>query len=123
VKAIVAQKFFPGLLDIYLGKTGYDAQQYDGSADPNRPNNLWEPLPGDFGAHGDFDSRAHKRSWQVDLNLNRRWIGLGLAAAGAAILFVKIETNWKRSRTKFGNSWLHERSLRKTKLELDNRCF
>lgn len=89
VQAIVAQKFFPGLLDIYLGKTGYDAQQYDGSADPNRPNNLWEPLPGDFGAHGDFDSRAHKRSWQVDLDLNRRWIALGLAAAGAAILFMK----------------------------------
>ncbi|MGC2299607.1 MAG: SDR family oxidoreductase, partial [Acidobacteriaceae bacterium] len=27
VKAIVGQKFIPGLLDIYLGKTGYKAQQ------------------------------------------------------------------------------------------------
>jgi NADP-dependent 3-hydroxy acid dehydrogenase YdfG len=88
VGAIQAQKFFPGLLDRYLGRTGYDSQQYDGLADPNRPNNLWEPLPGDFGAHGEFDARAHARSWQSTLNLNRRWIGLGLAAGAltAAIL-------------------------------------
>jgi NAD(P)-dependent dehydrogenase (short-subunit alcohol dehydrogenase family) len=93
VQAIVANKFFPGLLDRYLGKTGYDAQQYNGPADPNRPNNLWEPLPGDFGAHGDFDSRAHKRSWQLALDLNRKWIGLALIAAGIAVAAAK-----KRSR-------------------------
>jgi NAD(P)-dependent dehydrogenase (short-subunit alcohol dehydrogenase family) len=89
VEAIQAQKFIPGLLDNYLGKTGYDAQQYDGAADPNRPNNLWEPLPGDHGAHGDFDSRAHKRSWQLTLNLNRRWIGLGILIAGATAAFFR----------------------------------
>jgi NAD(P)-dependent dehydrogenase (short-subunit alcohol dehydrogenase family) len=89
VEAIQAQKFIPGLLDKYLGKTGYDAQQYDGAADPNRPNNLWEPLPGDHGVHGDFDNRAHKRSWQLTLNLNRRWIGLGILAAGAAAAFFR----------------------------------
>jgi NAD(P)-dependent dehydrogenase (short-subunit alcohol dehydrogenase family) len=89
VQAIVANKFFPGLLDRYLGKTGYDAQQYNGPADPNRPNNLWEPLPGDFGAHGDFDSRAHKRSWQLALDLNRKWIGLALIAAGIAVAAAK----------------------------------
>jgi NAD(P)-dependent dehydrogenase (short-subunit alcohol dehydrogenase family) len=89
VAAIQGQKFIPGLLDTYLGKTGYDSQQYDGQADPNRPNNLWEPLPGDFGAHGDFDQRAHKRSWQLLLNMNRRWIALGLFAAGATAAFWK----------------------------------
>ena len=88
VKAIQAQKFFPGFLDHYLGRTGYDSQQFDGAADPNRPNNLWKPLPGDWGAYGDFDNRVHKRSWQLTLNLNRRWIGLGLLAlgVGAALL-------------------------------------
>src|SRR5438270_1239197 len=84
IEAIQAQKLFPGLLDRYLGKAGYDSQQYDGAADPNRPNNLWKALPGDWGAHGEFDSRAHTRSWQSTLNLNRRWIGLGLLAAGLA---------------------------------------
>ena len=91
VEAITGQKFVPGLLDKYLGESGYDAQQYDGSADPNRPNNLWEPLPGDFGPHGDFGARSHDRSLQLTLNLNRRWIGLGLLAAGAALAFLKKE--------------------------------
>ncbi|HKT23387.1 MAG TPA: SDR family oxidoreductase [Terriglobales bacterium] len=89
VAAITGQKFIPGILDRYLGKTGFDSQQYDGAADPNRPNNLWEPLPGDHGAHGDFDTRAHQRSWQLTLDLNRRWIGLGLVAAGAAVALIK----------------------------------
>ena len=92
VAAIQGQKFIPRLLDTYLGKTGYDSQQYDGRADPHRPNNLWEPLPGDFGAHGDFDQRAHKRSWQLLLNMNRRWMALGLFAAGATAAF------WKNRR-------------------------
>ena len=82
IGAILAQQFFPGWLDHYLGKTGYDSQQYDGPADPNRPSNLWKPLPGDWGAHGEFDHRAHSRSWQSTLNLNRHWIGLGVLAAG-----------------------------------------
>src|ERR1051325_4412949 len=43
-KAILAQKFAPGIADRYLARNGYDAQQFDGPADPNRPNNLWEPL-------------------------------------------------------------------------------
>lgn len=89
VAAITGQKFIPGLLDRYLGETGYDAQQYDGAADPNRPSNLWQPLPGDFGAHGEFESRAHKRSWQTILDLHRRWIGLGFLAAGLAAAWVK----------------------------------
>src|SRR3954468_4331017 len=100
IEAIQAQKFIPGLLDKYLGKTGYAAQQYDGAADPNRPNNLWEPLPGDHGAHGDFDNRAHKRSWQLTLNLNRRWIGLGILAAGAVAAFFRN----RESITEFTNT-------------------
>src|SRR5438034_743144 len=65
VGAIVADKIAPGLLDRYLGRTGYDSQQYDGAEDPNRPDNLWQPVPGDHGAHGAFDSRA--RSWSPQL--------------------------------------------------------
>ena len=62
VKAIVGNKVFPGYLDRYLGRHGYDAQQTNEPADPNRPNNLWKPLQHDFGAHGRFDTRAHTRS-------------------------------------------------------------
>jgi hypothetical protein len=37
--------------------TGYNSQQHDGAEDPNRPDNLWQPVPGDHGAHGAFDAR------------------------------------------------------------------
>src|SRR3954463_13677326 len=60
VEVIVANKIAPGLLDHYLARTGYDSQQHDGAEDPNRPDNLWQPVPGDYGAHGAFDARARK---------------------------------------------------------------
>src|SRR5213075_1770491 len=37
VKAIVANKIAPGLLDHYLARNGYGSQQHDGAEDPNRP--------------------------------------------------------------------------------------
>ena len=46
VKAIVGNKLAPSFADRYLARHGYDAQQHDGPEDPNRPNNLWHPVPG-----------------------------------------------------------------------------
>jgi NAD(P)-dependent dehydrogenase (short-subunit alcohol dehydrogenase family) len=84
VKAIVGDKLAPGIADHYLAHAGYEAQQYDGAADPNQPNNLWTPLPGDHGAHGAFDARAKCWSWQFWANKHRGKIALaclGLASA------------------------------------------
>ncbi|HQE28669.1 MAG TPA: SDR family oxidoreductase, partial [Phycisphaerae bacterium] len=58
VKAILANKLFPGMLDRYLARTGFAAQQSDQPVASDRPSNLFEPVPGDFGAHGVFDDRA-----------------------------------------------------------------
>lgn len=88
VEAIVANKVAPGLLDHYLGRTGYDSQQTNELENPSRPNNLWEPVAGDHGTHGTFDSRAHNHSSELWLGLHRGWIGLALAAcAGAGFYF------------------------------------
>lgn len=81
VKAIVGERVAPGLLDRYLAKKGYDAQQTDGAADPDRPNNVWSPVPGDHGAHGRFDERSKGKSVQLWASLNRGL--LALAAVGA----------------------------------------
>jgi NAD(P)-dependent dehydrogenase (short-subunit alcohol dehydrogenase family) len=91
---ITANKIAPGFGDWYLAQQGYDAQQYDGLADPNWPNNLYEPLPGDHGTHGDFDSRAYDNSWQVWLDRHRGWVlaGVGLAALLGAALFRRNKT-------------------------------
>jgi NAD(P)-dependent dehydrogenase (short-subunit alcohol dehydrogenase family) len=59
VAAIVGQKFIPGLLDRYLGKTGYESQQLKGQPqDPNAPNNLYNYVPGDHGTRGKFSDRS-----------------------------------------------------------------
>jgi hypothetical protein len=74
----------PGLGDWYLGKTGFDSQMTDEPANAERPNNLWEPIDEDRGAHGSFDSRAKAGSWQLWLSTHRHWIaGAGLGALAA----------------------------------------
>jgi short-subunit dehydrogenase len=59
---VAANKFVPGLLDRYLARTGFDSQQSDEADSADRPDNLYEPVPGGFGAHGRFDDRASGRS-------------------------------------------------------------
>jgi NAD(P)-dependent dehydrogenase (short-subunit alcohol dehydrogenase family) len=83
VEAIVANKIEPGLLDRYLAKTGFNSQQRDEPEDPNRPDNLWEPAPGDFGAHGPFDREARDFSPQVWATTHRGWLLAGVGVAGA----------------------------------------
>ncbi len=85
VQAIVGNKLAAWYADRYLARNGYESQQYDGVADPGRPHNLWEPLPGDFGAHGEFDDRSTGSSPQLWLNMRRDWV---VAAAASLMLFL-----------------------------------
>ena len=89
VAAILGQKVAPGLLDLYLGRTGYEAQQYDGPSDPQQPDNLFQPVSGDFGAHGDFDDRAHEHSPELWIDLHRWLTGLGILGAAGIYQLVK----------------------------------
>lgn len=82
VKAILGNRIAPGLLDRYLGRNGFDAQQTCEPAAADRADNLMLPLPGDHGAHGTFDHRARSFSAQFWL-ARKRWLLLGCAAAGA----------------------------------------
>jgi short-subunit dehydrogenase len=59
VVAIEGNKVAPGLADRYLGRTGFDSQQTSEAVAKDRPDNLFAPLPGDFGAHGIFSNQAH----------------------------------------------------------------
>jgi NAD(P)-dependent dehydrogenase (short-subunit alcohol dehydrogenase family) len=87
VEAIVGNKVAPRLLDQYLGRTGYDSQQTSEPENPDRRNNLWDPVDGDedFGSHGSFDNRARPFSFQVWADLRRSWIALGLGASAATL--------------------------------------
>jgi NAD(P)-dependent dehydrogenase (short-subunit alcohol dehydrogenase family) len=87
----LANKVVPGLLDHYLAKTNYQAQQTDLPYDPGRPANLWEPLDDDrdVGAHGPFDDRSRSTSPQFWLTKHRSTVataGLGTLALAGALL-------------------------------------
>jgi NAD(P)-dependent dehydrogenase (short-subunit alcohol dehydrogenase family) len=95
VATILAERLIPGLLDRYLARTGYRAQQTDEMADPSAPGNLWQPVDrgADHGAHGRFDDRAHPHSAQAWLSRNRGLVGAG---AGAAALGAALATATRR---------------------------
>jgi NAD(P)-dependent dehydrogenase (short-subunit alcohol dehydrogenase family) len=95
VATILGNRMIPGLLDRYLAKTGYRAQQTDEPIDPNKPGNLWQPVDRreDHGAHGSFDDRAHDHSAQAWLSRNRALVGAG---AGAAALGAALATAARR---------------------------
>jgi len=82
---IQGNKFLPALGDWYLSKTGYKSQQTSEPADPDRPNNVWQPLDQqrDYGAHGTFDKKARGTSWQLWADTHPGWLSL-IGAAGLA---------------------------------------
>jgi hypothetical protein len=59
VKAILANKVSRRFGDYEAAKLGWDSQMYDGKQPPHQRDDLYVPVPGDHGAHGDFDQRAH----------------------------------------------------------------
>ncbi|MDT8304364.1 MAG: SDR family oxidoreductase [Anaerolineae bacterium] len=90
VLTIWGNKLLPGLGDRYLARTGYKSQQTDEPRDPDQPHNLWQPLPGDHGAHGVFDERARADSRQLWANMHLRELAAAaLGLSGAAFLLLK----------------------------------
>jgi NAD(P)-dependent dehydrogenase (short-subunit alcohol dehydrogenase family) len=87
VGTIIGEKLAGGLLDRYLARTGYDAQQVDRTPPRSGPN-LWEAADRrlDHGAHGAFDDKAKPRSRQWWLNSHRNALGIGAAATAALLL-------------------------------------
>jgi hypothetical protein len=86
VKAILGNKIIPGWLDRYLARMAYEGQQTETAIVPTRPDNLFSSVPGDYGAHGIFDSRSQCGSTQLWLTKHRNW----LIFAGAIIGLLKL---------------------------------
>ncbi len=73
------------LLDRILARIGYSGQQRPQPISPQRRDNMFEPVPGDHGAHGSFDAKARSFSPQLWATMHRTEIALAaLAAAGGA---------------------------------------
>jgi len=69
VEAIYGQEIAPSFADRYLAKHCFDGQQTSQPVSPDRPDNLFEPVAGDYAAHGIFDNRAKSFSVQSAMNL------------------------------------------------------
>ncbi len=94
VLAILGQKFIPGMLDRYLGKTGYTSQQIPNEPkNPNAPNNLYEYVPGVHSARGKFDDRSTRTSAEIFVSLHRN-----LVAVGAVVALTAIGSAWIAKR-------------------------
>jgi len=81
LQAIWGEKFVSPLVDRYLAATGISGQQDKEPVARGRRDNLYDPLPGDHGAHGRFDAIAHRRSPQLWLTTHRAQTALGVGAA------------------------------------------
>jgi short-subunit dehydrogenase len=85
-RAIWGQRVIPGVLDHLAARLAWDGQMYDGAQDPNRPVDLYEPVPGHQGAHGAFDDRALDHSWEVQLTMQASWLStLVTGVAGSVV--------------------------------------
>ena len=90
LQGILMEKFLPGIADRILASTGYKSQQTSEPRDPNRPHNLWEPVPGHQDATGVFEDRTRDRSLQLTFAKNRNKFSLaimGLMALITAAIF------------------------------------
>ena len=87
VGTILGNRLVAPLLDRYLARTGVSGQQSLQDARPQIGDNLWAPVPGDHGAHGDFDRKAHAHSPELAVSLHRRAALVGVAALVAVSSF------------------------------------
>lgn len=93
VRAVLANRIAPALIDRYLASAGYSGQLTDERKQADAPSNLFEPVAGSYAAHGRFDDRASASSWQMftDRHRTAAWsialAGLGLGAAYVARLW------------------------------------
>jgi short-subunit dehydrogenase len=82
---LLANAVAPGVLDRYLARTGFQAQQTDQPPTPEA--NLWRPEDGrkgaDHGAHGIFDKTAHAHDPQEWASRHHGLVAAGVTAAAA----------------------------------------
>lgn len=108
--AIIIQgnKLFPALGDLYLGKTGYKSQQTDQPANHERPDNIWTPVDEqrDYGAHGTFDKRSRRKSWQIWADTHPGLVALvgsaGVAGVAGGVALLKKLTQAPQTNRRDG---------------------
>jgi NAD(P)-dependent dehydrogenase (short-subunit alcohol dehydrogenase family) len=83
-KLLWGQKLSPRAGDLVLLRNGWKGQHTKELKPTDSPDNLFEPMPGDPGAHGRFDEQTRSRTAWTWLRLHRGLVGaaLGLGTMG-----------------------------------------
>jgi NAD(P)-dependent dehydrogenase (short-subunit alcohol dehydrogenase family) len=89
-KLLWGQKLSPRAGDLVLLRNGWKAQHTDELKPTSSPDNLFEPLPGDPGAHGRFDARSRPTTLWTWLRLHRALIGAGLGLGTMGLLAGRV---------------------------------
>ena len=79
LKAIVANRIAPSWIDKYLAKAGYTGQLTDQRLPADAPSNLFEPVPGSYGAHGRFDAQSRSGDLEIFTDRHRDAVVVGAA--------------------------------------------
>ncbi len=72
--AIWGNKIAPWFLDRYLARKVWDGQMTAEPVGPDRPNNLFRYVPGNYEARGEFTKEAIADMPEFWLIQNRNWI-------------------------------------------------
>jgi len=102
VKAILANRVAPGLIDRYLATAGYSGQLSDQPTAPSAPGNLFEPVLGDYSAHGRFDAQSRARSWEMFTDRHKAAV-----VAAVAILMLGLAIRQARNVLRTDRSLRH----------------
>ena len=94
IGASAINKLAPGLVDRFLARVGYEAQQTSEPVPPDHIDNLFGPVEGDVGTRGEFEARAQDRAPLVQL-LARLGVG-GLRVAALGVTLVALARAGKR---------------------------
>lgn len=99
VEAIWGDKFASSTLDHDLARIGFKGQQDPEPVSSGRKDNLFEPVPGDHGAHGRFDDEAVDSSAELWISEHKKELGFAalgaaaVAAAGAGFMLATRSSN------------------------------
>jgi NAD(P)-dependent dehydrogenase (short-subunit alcohol dehydrogenase family) len=85
-KLLWGQKLSPRAGDLVLLRNGWKGQHTEELKPTGSPDNLFEPIPGDPGAHGRFDAESRQTTAWTWLRLHRGLVGAGLGLGTMGLL-------------------------------------
>ncbi|HEX6915231.1 MAG TPA: SDR family oxidoreductase [Chitinophagaceae bacterium] len=86
-KGIFGNMISPSFADRFLARNGYKSQQTGEKRPVDQPDNLFESVDGEFGAHGRFDSKARERDLFFEVT---KFVPFQVLLAAVIILVILI---------------------------------